>query len=325
MWKALKKNLVYLAMLSFIFIASSALSLSKTLGENKVKAPQETYVEEVKAQKTFTPIPILFGAESFPILSAQAVLAFDPDSGITFYEKNPDGFILPASTTKIVTALVALDYYPLDQVITVKNVGVEGQRMNLYAGEEITANDLLHGLLVFSANDAAEVLAQNYCAPLSAGVVESCGRDAFMTAMNFKAQELKLSDTFFVNPTGLDAAGHITTARDLVRVSMVAMQNPIFREIVGKKEYLVRDARGLITHRLRNINELVGEVEGVLGIKTGWTENARENLVSFTQRDNKKVFIAILGSQDRFGETKELIEWIYRNYRWQEVIVDYSP
>jgi len=82
---------------------------------------------------------------------------------------------------------------------------------------------------------------------------------------------------------------------------------------------VVRSENGKIVHRLTNINELLGVVEGVLGVKTGWTENARENLVTYIERDNRKIMIALLGSQDRFGETKELIDWIFSNYSWSEV------
>jgi D-alanyl-D-alanine carboxypeptidase len=181
--------------------------------------------------------------------------------------------------------------------------------MGLINGEKMKVEDLLYGLLVYSANDAAEVLAQNYPG----------GRDAFVGAMNAKAVELHLENTSFKNPTGLDGNGHVTTARDLIRGASLAMQIPEFARIVGTKQAVVKSENGKIVHRLTNINELLGVVEGVLGVKTGWTENARENLVTYIERDNKKIMIALLGSQDRFGETKELIDWIFANYAWKEV------
>jgi D-alanyl-D-alanine carboxypeptidase (penicillin-binding protein 5/6) len=97
------------------------------------------------------------------------------------------------------------------------------------------------------------------------------------------------------------------------------MKNPTFSKIVGTKQVTVTDVTGKSVYNLKNINELLGAVPGVLGIKTGWTENARENLVTYVKRDGHNVVIAVLGSQDRFGETKELIDWIFTNYQWQEV------
>ena len=111
----------------------------------------------------------------------------------------------------------------------------------------------------------------------------------------------------------------MSTARDLVRLSSVAIKNETFAQIVATKEEVVKSQDGKISHKLVNLNKLVGEVEGVLGVKTGWTENARENLVTYVDRGGHKVMIALLGSQDRFGETKELIEWIFKNYEWKEI------
>jgi len=260
-------------------------------------------------------IPILKETSNYPVISAQAVLAVDVASGVTLYEKDAEKKLLPASTTKIVTALVALDYYPLDLILTVGKVKVDGQKMNLIKGEQMKVEDLLYGLLVYSANDAAEVLADGYPG----------GRPAFIEAMNNKAKELNLLKTSFSNPSGLDGYGHQTTAKDLVLVSEIAMQNPVFSKIVGTKQKTVASLDGKTIHKLTNINELIGKVEGVMGVKTGWTENARENLVTYIVRNNRKVMIAVLGSQDRFGETTELINWIFANYEWQKVDSPHSP
>jgi len=298
-----KGNFLFLVILSFVFIATSAFAIS---GGKDISFGQPL---KFNSQKFYSPLPALIGKAPFPVVSAQAALAIDLDSGITLYEKDPDKTLLPASTTKIVTALVALDTYPDDAVLVVANPKVEGQKMGLIKGEKIKVGDLLYGLLVYSANDAAEVLAQNYPG----------GRDAFIEAMNAKVRQLHLEHTTFKNPTGLDGNGHLTTAKDLIRVASVAMENPEFAQIVGTKEILVKSQDGKIAHRLTNINELLGKVEGVLGVKTGWTENARENLVTYIVRGNKRVMIALLGSQDRFGETKELIDWIFSNYTWEPV------
>lgn len=302
----MKHNLFYLAPISFIFVATTALALNSDISSIPEKVSNIVYK---KPGKSFALLPVLSETSSFPIISGQAALAVDLNSGITLYEKNPDSPLLPASTTKIITALVALDAYPLDAVLTVGNIKIDGQKMRLVAGEKIRAEDLLYGLLVFSANDAAEVLADNYPG----------GKDTFVMAMNQKAKDLSLENTNFKNPSGLDGNTQVTTARDLIRVSEVAMRNAEFAKIVGTKETTVKSADGKIVHKLVNINKLLGSVDGVSGVKTGWTENARENLVTYVNRDSHRVMIALLGSQDRFGETKELIDWIFKNYEWKEV------
>lgn len=298
-----KNKLLYLSMLSFIFISTSAIAINNGLDEIV------TYIYPEKNTKAYSPLPTLKDGAKFPILSSQSVMAVDLTSGVTLYEKDPNKALLPASTTKIVTALVALDTYEENQVLKVGRVSVEGQKMGLVMGEEMKFIDLLNGLLIYSANDAAEVLAQNHPG----------GRALFIGLMNKKVKDLGLTNTHFTNPVGLDDGAQYSTTRDLVVVSKYALKNPIFKEIVGTKEKTVYSTDGKLVHRLTNINKLLGSVPGVMGVKTGWTENARENLVTYIERDGKKVMIVVLGSSDRFGETKELIDWIFSSYSWEEV------
>ena len=302
--KYLQKNLLYLAILAFVFISSSALAISteKPLGNLPI-------IEKVLGQYDFAPIPHLKEDANFPIISAQSVLAVDLSSGTVLYEKDPEKPLLPASTTKILTAVVAMEAFKNDDILTVGPGYVEGQKMGLIAGERIAARDLLYGLLIYSANDAAEAFAYNYPG----------GRVSFVAAMNAKAQDLGLGNSNFANPSGLEDAGHISTAKDLVRIATYAMENERFAQVVSTENHLAQSVDGIIRHRLTNINELIGKVDGVLGVKTGWTYNSRENLVTYVKRGEKEVMIALLGSQDRFGETEELIEWIYGNYEWREV------
>ena len=300
----MKNNLLYLSLLAFVLISTSALALSNNL-DNLV-----TYIFPEKNVKAYSLLPILKDGAKYPILSAQSVMAIDLASGVTLYEKDSSKTLLPASTTKIITALVALDSYNLDQVLKVGKVNVVGQKMGLVSGEQLLFSDLLNGLLIYSANDAAEVLASNHPG----------GRDLFITLMNKKVKDLGLNNTHFSNPTGLDNGAQYVTARDLIVVSKYAMKNPIFAKIVGTTEITVKSVDGRISHRLININKLLGSVEGILGIKTGWTENARENLVTEVSRNGKGVIIVVLGSSDRFGETTELIDWIFENYIWEDVI-----
>ena len=298
-----KNQLLYLSMLSFVFIATSAIALNSDL-DNIV-----TYIYPEKNTKTYSDLPVLKDDANFPILSAQSVMAIDLTSGVTLYEKDPNKALLPASTTKIVTALVAIDTYLPEQVLKVGRMSVVGQKMGLVMGEEIKFIDLLNGLLIYSANDAAEVLANNHPA----------GRDVFIELMNKKAKDLGLKNTHFSNPAGLDNGSQYSTTRDLAIIAKYAMQNPVFASIVGTKEKVVKSTDQRISHKLVNTNELLGKVQGVLGVKTGWTENARENLVTYIERDGRKIMTVVLASSDRFGETEELIEWIFTNYHWEKI------
>ena len=292
-------------MLSFVFVSTSALAINK-----KAEIPKQLNSSSVKQSFSFPDNPVLGEHVSYPIISAQGVYAIDLDSGVPLYEKQVDTKLLPASTTKIITALVALDVYKLDQIIKIPaGVRVEGQKIGLYEGEEMSVENLLKALLIYSANDSAEALARAY----------PYGRDAFINLMNIKASELNMYNSHFYNPAGLDGSEQYSTAKDLVRATEIAMKNPVFAEIVGTKEAIVTDVSGKNKYNLKNINKLLGTVDGVKGIKTGWTENARENLVTYVERNNHKVLIALLGSSDRFGETKELIDWIFGNYNWEEV------
>jgi serine-type D-Ala-D-Ala carboxypeptidase (penicillin-binding protein 5/6) len=314
-----KNHFFYLTALVFVFMSTTALSMSGKIPEviTGAKINQKTV-------RVFPSVPVL-STDYFPTVSAQGVLAVDIDSGVSLYEKNPDKKLLPASTTKIVTAITAMEYFLPDQILTVPAIGVVGQKMGLYAGEQMSFKNLLTSLLVFSANDAAEVVAANYCSlKRNQDYTQDCGRQLFIEAMNEKARELSMTNSNFQNPVGLDGDMQYTTARDLIRVSEVAMRNPDFAQIVGTKQVSITDITGKSNYNLRNINTLLDTVPGVMGVKTGWTENARENLVTYLERDGRRIMIAVLGSQDRFGETRELIDWIFESYSWEDVSVSYS-
>lgn len=306
-----KHQIIYLSLLAIVVIASFLLSFVPPKSEDGT--PRAVFAKRERLTKS--QLPQITPLATFPTLSAQGVIAIDLDSSVVLYEKSPNKQLLPASTTKIMTALVALENYNLENIVTVGNINVVGQKMKLIPGEKITVGSLLDGLLIYSANDAAEVLAANFLG----------GRSAFINQMNTKAAELSMTNTHFSNPSGLDAIDHYSSVYDLVRLSDIAMQNPIFAEIVNTKTKIVTSTDGKIIHPLKNINELLGEVDGVKGVKTGWTEGARENLVTYVVRQplvgqgQKRILIALLGSQDRFGETKILIDWIYNNLSWQDV------
>ncbi len=252
-----------------------------------------------------------------PILTAQAVIVLDVNSGTVLYRFNEDFPLLPASTVKIMTALVALDYYSLDQVITIGEIETLGQTFDFKPGQRFQVKDLLLALLVGSANDAAEILAANYHG----------GRVAFVAAMNQKAKDLKLTRTHFANPTGLDSDVNerqlkdinLTTALDLSRLARVALANSFIAASVDKSYVTITELVSRQTYPIYNINVLLSKRSEIKGIKTGWTEEAGECLVALAQKPSASVITVILGSQDRFGETEELVDWVYGNFSWQEI------
>ncbi len=236
-----------------------------------------------------------------PVLSAKNVFIMDLHTNQVLYQKNADEQIYPASTTKITTALVVLNHFNLQDTIVVDKAYPEGQTIGVQPGEKFTVENLLYALLIQSANDVAEVFAQAYPG----------GRPAFVTEMNKTVTDLGLQHTYFKNPTGLDEEGHFSSAADLSRLAAQAMRNPLFKRIVSTENSIIDTQDHQQSFILTNTNELLGKIPGVLGVKTGFTEKAGESLISEVDRDNKNVLIAILGSQDRFGDTHKLINWLY--------------
>ncbi|MEK7060797.1 MAG: D-alanyl-D-alanine carboxypeptidase family protein [Patescibacteria group bacterium] len=240
-------------------------------------------------------------------VSATGVVIFDPESGATLFARNADESLSPASTTKILTALVALDAYNLDDVVTIQTVANSGQVMGLLPGEQITVENLLYGALIHSGNDAAWALAEHYTG----------GVDAFVTAMNTKAQSLHLTSSHFTNPVGYDNPDHKMTATDLARLSAFALTNHTIAKIVAIPQITISDVAHTRFHALTNVNQLLGKIPGVGGIKTGWTEEAGENLVTLVTRNGHSVIIVVLKSADRFKDTAYLIDWVFSNFDWK--------
>lgn len=243
-----------------------------------------------------------------PYVSARSVVVQDAVSKTMMYSKNPDTLLMPASITKVMTALVALDYWSdPETVVEVKNEDrAIGQTIKLEKGERITLNNILYGLLVHSGNDAALAVADNYPG----------GYSAFVTAMNQKAKDLHLDHTTFKNPSGVEQYGHLTSSRDLAVLAASALQNPIIAKMAETKYIVVTDVTGTIIHDLESTNELLGVIPGLKGLKTGWTTLSGECLVSYIDRDGHKIIVVVLGSLDRFGDTTKLVDWAYRHHNW---------
>lgn len=240
-------------------------------------------------------------------VSAGGIVIVDADSGVVLFQRNSYEPFSPASTTKILTALVALDSYSLDDVMTVKTLKNSGASMKLVAGERITVENLLYGALIQSGNDAAWTLAENYPG----------GVDAFVMTMNEKAKQLHLTQSYFTNPVGFDDPTHKMTPMDLARLAGVALSNKTIVKMVAIPQITISDVTHTYFHSLINVNALLGKIPGVGGIKTGWTEEAGENLVTLVERGNHRVIIVVLKSKDRFADTTKLIDWTFGNHRWE--------
>ncbi len=259
------------------------------------------------------PIPLDIKAIPFvktnipPLVTADGVYVADLPSFTPVYKKNENKSLYPASTTKILTALVALDIYQSDDVITVKEASVEGQIMELQPGEKITVENLIYGLLVHSANDAAFAFANDY------------GKDQFMQRMNDKAQYIGMKNSHFTNPAGLDEPGQLTTPFDLAIAARELLKSPYLSKVVATKEITISDVDFKIFHKLTNVNKLLGEIPGLGGLKTGYTELAGENLVSFYKSGPHNFIIIIMKSEDRFADTIQIIQWIKEQIDYVEV------
>ena len=232
-------------------------------------------------------------------LSAAAAVTMDADTGETLFAENADSRLPMASTTKIMTALVALGEGDLDRVYTVKKqyAAVEGSSMYLEEGERLTLRDTLYGLLLSSGNDAA------------AAVAGECGGErAFVDKMNAKARELGLTDTRFENPSGLPSDGHYTTARELAKITAAALRDPVFRDIVSTKTCTAA-GRTLVNH-----NRLLSLYEDAIGVKTGFTRAAGRCLVSAAERNGRTVIAVTLNDPDDWNDHIALLDDAFSRY-----------
>ena len=237
-------------------------------------------------------------------LTADAAILIEASTGKVLYEKNADARENPASTTKMVTLLLALEGTRLNAPVDIRpDAGeVDGSVIHLAGGDQIRMQELLQGMMLASGNDAAVAVADYM----------GSSRGAFVDKMNAFAARVGAHDTHFVNPNGLTAVDHYTTARDLSKIAAYGWKNSEFRQIVGvKKQEIdwIRPAEKNFT--FENTNELLGSYFGANGIKTGYTEAAGECLVAAAQRDGLQLIAVVLhaGDNRRFAEAAELLDY----------------
>lgn len=231
-----------------------------------------------------------------PEISAKQAILMDSKSGEVLFERNADEKGYPASTTKIMTAMVTLDICKqigvgLDQTVTIPKeaAGVEGSSLYLKEGEERTLENLLYGVMLRSGNDGATALAE----------VMGGNTAHFVDLMNEKAEKLGCTGTHFVNPTGLYDDQHYTTARDLAVITRRAMKNKTFRKIVGSKSW----------EEYTNKNKTVFQYEGATGVKIGFTKMSGRTLVASAKRDGRELICVVLSDGNWFNDAYALMDY----------------
>ncbi len=267
---------------------------------------------------------VSFGATEPPAIIAETAIVIDAKTGKILYDKNMNEQREPASTTKVITALLALENLELSKLVTIdaETPFTEGSRVYLLEGENVTVEQLMYALLLESANDAAVALGKEM-----GGTIP-----AFAKMMNERAEELGAKNTNFVNPNGLHEEGHLTTAYDLAMIAKEAMKNEDFRKFVTTYRYIVPATNKQDTRYLYNTNRLIydektkvlvngvdrpAKYEGATGIKTGYTSHAGGCLIAGAKQGDTELISVVMKSTDegRFADSIALLDYAFANYK----------
>jgi len=242
-------------------------------------------------------------AQPPPVIKARSAILLDVDSGKTLFQVDPHGRHAPASLTKVVTALVALDHLRLEQMVTVppsiSQLPWDSTRMGLRVGEALTVRELLYGLFLNSGNDAAITLSE-----------AATPRATFIVQMNARAAALGMADTHFVNPIGLDDPGQYSSAADLATAATELMRR--FPEVAAMAAVPRRTLAATATHHaygLYNLNDLIRKYPGATGLKTGWTGRAGGCLIATAMRDGRHLMVVVLASPRNFDDAAALLDY----------------
>ncbi len=274
--------LVVLQILSIYLKTINAETSAITLASESIGTPVTEY--------TFFNRPIT------PPISAEAAIIIDRDSKTVLFEKNAHLRFSMASTTKIMTALVALDNFKPDDILTTVTSHVEGVNVGVEVGDRLYFKDALYAMLLPSGNDIAYLIAQNYPG----------GEDAFILAMNSKAKSLHLNNTHYSDPAGLNDDGNFTTASELSQLAAIASENPTLSDVTATKSKIIQTVGGTKIFTLINLNQLLGQY-GVIGMKTGHTEGAGDVLITSAIDSGRTFIIVVMRSQNRFVDTEMLL------------------
>lgn len=271
-----------------------------------------------------SPVDVAHGLTQPPNIAGVAGVLIDAKTGTVLYDKLKDEKLEPASTTKVMTALLALENLDLEDkvIIDEETSFTEGSRIYLLEGEEVTVRELMYALLLESANDAAVALAKEV----------SGSTEEFAKLMNARAKELGAKNTNFVNPHGLHAEGHLSTAYDLALIAQEAMKNKTFREFILTYRHVVEETNKQPTRFLYNTNRLIydqvtkvdangvirpAKYDGATGIKTGFTPEAGGCLIAGAERNGSEFIAVVLKSTDmgRFGDSIALLDFAFDNFK----------
>ena len=261
-----------------------------------------------------------------PNISAESAILIDAKTGTTLFNKNAQERMYPASTTKILTAIIAIEKCNLDDIVTVHNSAIKTipagySSAYLSDGEEISVNDLLKVFLVHSANDAGHVLAEH----ISGSV------DAFSTVMNEKLDEIGCSNSHFVDPSGIHSENHYTTAEDLAKIARYCMKDSTFRSIVSMKSCTINKTNKSDARKYTNTNDLLNPaskyyISDCVGIKTGYTSEAKNCLISAFTKNNLNLISVVLsapslpnGTSTRCIDSSALYKYGYSNYSIEKI------
>ena len=245
-------------------------------------------------------------AAEIPDISAKAAILMDESSGRVLLAKDVHQRMPQASLTKIMTALLVVEHGDLDKQVVVSKHAEETGESSIWLeeGEVLSRNDLLYGLMLASANDAAVALAESVAG----------SEELFVRQMNNRARELNLSDTHFANPHGLDAEGHYSSAFDLASLAREGMKNPLFRDVIDTKEMNLPWPGHSWERALFNKNKLITRYQGARGVKTGYTRTAGCCLVGAAQRGDLKLISVVMNSSDIYSDTEKLLDYGFNNY-----------
>ncbi len=255
------------------------------------------------------PGPRREGVDPPPIVTSAHVAILDDASGALLFERDAFGRAAPASITKIVTTIVALERVPdiarmfTTSVSASALVACDGSSvMGLEPNDHVRLETLLYGMMLPSGNDAAEQIAVSLAG----------SRDAYVGWMNDRVASLGLRDTHFVTPSGMDADEHYSSAYDMAMLARFAMQNPTFRTIAATP-FFVGDQ-----YYMHNLNPLLGTYAGADGVKIGFTEVAGRTIVGSATRDGHRVYVSLMGSRNLLGDSSALFDWVWKTFRWYD-------
>jgi len=273
-----------------------------------VWAPQGVGAAVVGQRLPLEQVPL----PSPPEVTAQTWLVYDETYDRVLAEHLADESRPMASTTKMMTALVALERGDLDDLVTVSEeaAAVGEAEIGLVAGERLPLEALIASLLLQSANDAAMAIAEHIGGDV----------DAFVALMNEEAARLGLEETRFANPHGLDAAGHYSSARDLLTIARAGMAIPMFAELVGSRSFELPPAPEGAKRVARSTNELVATYDGAFGVKTGYTDRAGLVLIAGADRAGRRVYAVVMGSEDHFADAARLMNYAFDEFALLTVV-----